>query len=36
VEDDWGKLHTEFLFQRAEIQGETDKEIAVAGDVLLF
>ncbi len=36
VEDDWGKLHTEFLFQRAEIKGETDKEIAVAGDVLLF
>lgn len=36
VEDDWGKLHTEFLFQRAEISYETDKEIAVAGDVLLF
>lgn len=36
VEDDWGKLHTEFLFQRADIDGETDKEIAVAGDVLLF
>ncbi len=36
VEDDWGKLHTEFLFQRAEIGRETDKEIAVAGDVLLF
>jgi CheY-specific phosphatase CheX len=36
VEDDWGKLHTEFLFQRADISAETDKEIAVAGDVLLF
>ncbi len=36
VEDDWGKLHTEFLFQRAEITGETDKDVAVAGDVLLF
>lgn len=36
VEDDWGMLHTEFLFQRAEISGETDKDMAVAGDVLLF
>lgn len=36
VEDDWGKLHTEFLFQRAEISEDTDKDVAVAGDVLLF
>ncbi len=36
VEDDWGKLHTEFLFQRADINMETDKDMAVAGDVLLF
>jgi|GEM_PF-2773139 len=36
VEDDWGKLHTEFLFQRAEIKKDVDKDVAVAGDVLLF
>lgn len=36
VEDDWGKLHCEFIFQRAEISGETDPDMATAGDVLLF
>ena len=36
VEDEWGKLHCEFLFQRAQLEGDEDPEMATAGDVLLF
>lgn len=36
VDDLWGRLHCEFIFQRAEIAGEMDSQMATAGDVLLF